>query len=80
MLTQYKIYCLLARPPPNAQIVSAILVNGRRDTHVLQHLSALRRTLRPGRALRLPCSSTRQENPHQQLPYPRHDGPHEVCA
>ena len=21
MLTQYKIYCLLARPPPNAQIV-----------------------------------------------------------
>ena len=21
-----------------------------------------------------------QENPHRQLPYPRHDGPHEVCA
>lgn len=21
-----------------------------------------------------------KENPHRQLPYPRHDGPHEVCA
>ena len=64
----------------HAKIKSNLCIGYRRDSYVLQHLSALRRTLRPGRALRLPCSSTRQENPHRQLPYPRHDGPHEVCA